>query len=350
MPRKAMITKMKFTVGYPSRRNDAFISRIIERSGQISEVYFAFGDLPNGRSRQTDTDEPSWEATTRQLADLKRISDAGIELSLLLNASCYGADSLSRAFFMKLGDTVDLLSSRYPLSSVTTTSPLIARFIHENFAGMEVRASVNMGIGTIPAMDYVSGFFDSFYLKRELNRDLEAIRRIGAWCNENGKKLLLLANSGCLNDCSAHTFHDNLVAHESELARTDNAYAFSGICREYLRSPDKRVSLIRDMNYIRPEDLHLYEGLAAAVKLATRVNKNPARLLDAYLDRHYTGAVTDLLEPDNGSAILPSLVDNSLFPADFGERVMTCDKRCESCGYCRRVLEAATVRLDGDLL
>ncbi len=336
---------MKFTVGYPSRRNDRFITRIIEQKSHISEVYFAFGDLPNGRSRQVDSDELPWEATARQLADLRRFRDEGIKLNLLLNGNCYGAESLARSFFTRLGDTVDYLAGEVGVASVTTTSPLIGKFLHDNFDEIDVRASVNIGIGSVPAMDYVAEFFDSFYLKRELNRDLAAIKRAKNWCGANGKKLFMLANSGCLNDCSAHTFHDNLVAHESELAKMDNAYAFSGICRDYLKNPAKRVSLVRDMNYVRPEDMHLYEGLFEAAKLATRVNRNPERVLDAYVSGRYYGAVTDLLEPDNGSAILPIIVDNSRFPKGFGEFVASCGKDCENCTYCADVLARATVDL-----
>ena len=32
----------------------------------------------------------------------------------------------------------------------------------------------------------------------------------------------MLANSGCLNFCAAQIFHDNLVAHESEVSETVN--------------------------------------------------------------------------------------------------------------------------------
>jgi len=338
---------VKFSVGYPTHRHDAWIDDIIRNRDFIYEVYFAFGDLPNGRSPQNlaDTGETSFEATRRQLTDLGRIANAGIAMNLLLNGNCYGEEALSRSFFIGIGETLDWLCGKFPVKSVTTTSPLIGKFIHENFEGVEVRASVNIGIGSIPAMDYVSPYFDSYYLKRELNRNFTAIHKIRDWCDRNGKGLFMLANSGCLNDCSAHTFHDNLVAHEAGIAKRDNAYAFSGICRDYLKNPDKRISLIRDMNYVRPEDISLYDGLFTAAKLATRVNQCPERVLDAYLRSHYVGAVTDLLEPDNGSALLPTIVDNSLFPNDFGRRVADCSHDCESCGYCQSVLDKASVTL-----
>ena len=336
---------MKFTVGYPLRRNDRFISQIIENSERIAEVYFSFGGIANGRG-SGETDEYPLAAAERQLSELSAIAAKGVGMNLLLNGGCYGGEALSRAFFMSLGDTIDFLRSKLPLGSVTTTSPIIGKFLHANFPGIEVRASVNIGVGTVQAMDSISEYFDGFYLKRELNRDFAAIKRLKRWCDDHSKGLYLLANSGCFNDCPARTFHDNLVAHEAEIARADNGYSFNGICREYLSSAEKRISLIRDTSYIRPEDIHLYEEFFDSVKLATRVNPNPVRLLSAYLDRVYRGAVTDLLEPDNGSALLPVIVDSSRFPADFAEKLASCGRDCESCGYCQTVLERASVTLE----
>ena len=64
---------------------------------------------------------------------------------------------------------------------MTTTSPVLARFVKANFSNLEVRASVNMEIGTVEGMEYVAETFDAYYLKRELNRDLAAVRTIPEW-------------------------------------------------------------------------------------------------------------------------------------------------------------------------
>ena len=190
---------------------------------------------------------------------LKKLSEHQIGLNLLFNANCYGKDSQSRAFFNKVGMTVDYIQSSFGLQSITTTSPLIAKFIKNNFENITVRASVNMEIGTIQGMDYLAQYFDGYYMKREWNRDFEKIRELSAWCRENGKKLHMLANSGCLNHCSAHNFHDNLVAHEQEISQMDNAYNFGGICKEYLKEESHYLSLIHDTNFVRPEDIGKYE-------------------------------------------------------------------------------------------
>ena len=299
---------MKFAVGLP-KLNDAFVKALIENREHIYEVYFSWADFPNGRSLQTlDTDLTPWEMLDRQRNALSSLAEADIPLNILFNANCYGKDSQSRAFFVKVGETVDYVKNNYGLSSVTTTSPLIAKFIKANFEDLSVRASVNMEIGTAEGMKYVADYFDSYYVKRELNRDIGAIKRLKEWSDANGKKLFLLANSGCLNFCSAHNFHDNLVAHEAQIAAMDNAYTFHGICHEFLKREENYTALIDNTNFIRPEDIAKYEGLAEAVKLATRTNPRPETVLKSYISGKYSGDILRLLEPSHN--IYPYVIEN----------------------------------------
>lgn len=338
---------MLFSVGYQPDPRDALTDAIIRHKKDIYEVYFAFGNYPNGRSTPTQSENLlPHEVTAKQLTDLARIAKAGIPLNILFNGNCYGKDAQSRQFFNGIGDTVDYFATAFGLASVTTTSPLIARFIRENFSGLKTRASVNMEIGTPEGMDYLADVFDGYYMKRELNRDFAAIEKLRAYCRENGKELFLLANSGCLNFCSSHIFHDNLVAHEREIAQMDNAYAFRGTCWDYLSKPEKQSALVRQTNYIRPEDMHLYEGLFTAAKLATRVNASPVRVLEAYTAGKYVGTTLDLLEPNHAGLLYPRYLDNRRFPADFAARIGHCDKNCDTCGYCEEVFQNATINLE----
>lgn len=314
---------MKFSIGYQLTADTAFIDEIIRLKEHIHEVYFSWGSYANGRNSQLRQNGLTpWEAQTRQQEDLACLTRAGIPVNLLFNAMCYGKDSQSRAFFMGIGETVDYLQQHYILQSVTTTSPLIAKFLKTNFPELDIRASVNMEIGTIAGMDYISDYFDSFYLRRELNRDFGAISILKDWCGSHGKKLYALANSGCLNHCSAHTFHDNLVAHEAEISQMDNGYAFEGICAGYLKKPENQKALIENTSFIRPEDIPLYEGIFPAMKLATRVNADPVRVLRAYTEKKYNGSTLELLEPNHTALLYPYLLDNSkLIPEVTGDKL-----------------------------
>jgi len=310
---------MLFSVGYRTEADERFVQEILMRKDRIREVYFSFGSFPSGRNDQTRTRGLlPFEAQEKQLRDLAAISAAGIPLHILFNANCYGEKAQSRAFFTEIGNTVDYLLSHFSLSGVTTTSFLIAKFMKENFPALDVRASVNMSIGTIEGMEYAAPYFDSFYVQREKNRSFTALRTLRAWCDQNGKEMYLLANSGCLNFCSAHTFHDNLVAHEKEIAAFDNGYAFHGICREFLSKTENRKRFLEVTNFIRPEDIPLYEGLVPAVKLATRVHENPARVLSAYIDKGcFTGNIASLLEPNHAGVLYPYILENNKIQTDI---------------------------------
>ena len=186
---------MNFSVGYQLLDDLSLVNAIIENKDKITEVYFSFGDFPNGRNDQKRCSFATREeAEERQIADLKRISESGISLNILFNATCYGADALSRSFFERIGNTVDGLSENLNIRSVTTTSPIIAKFIKSNFEGLKTRASVNMEIGSELGAEYLFDAFDGFYLKRELNRDIAAVKRLkkfysvaeAAWVFKNG--------------------------------------------------------------------------------------------------------------------------------------------------------------------
>ena len=298
---------MKYSVGLQYRKD--FLDCIVENKDAIKEVYFSWGDFPNGRSSQIHSENYTpWELQQIQIDALKKMSENGIKLNLLFNGNCYGKDSQSRAFFEKIGMTVDYIKENFGLDSITTTSPLMAKFIKNNFEDIKVRASVNMEIGSIQGMDYLSEYFDGYYMQREYNRDFKKIEELSSWCKDNGKKLFMLANSGCLNHCSAHNFHDNLVAHEQEISKMDNAYNFMGICKEYLKDESHHISLIRDTNFIRPEDIKKYDPYFDAVKLATRIHKTPTLVLKSYLRQSYSGNILDILEPAHN--IYPYVVEN----------------------------------------
>lgn len=299
---------LKFMVGLQNR-NDGFLQRILNNKHHIYEVYFSWGDFPNGRNNQIYSDELTpFEMLAWQDKALGALTAEDISLNLLFNGNCYGRDSQSRKFFEKIGMTTDYIKTKYNLRSITTTSPLIAKFFKSNFEDIEVRASVNMEIGTVEGMEYVSQYFDSYYMKREYNRDFSRIEELKGWCDENGKKLFMLANSGCLNFCSAHNFHDNLVAHESEISAMDNAYNFGGVCHEFLSDEKNYPKLIERTNFVRPEDMHKYDGYFCAAKLATRVHKNPSMVLDSYVRASYSGDILRLLEPAH--SIYPYVIEN----------------------------------------
>ena len=340
----SFIKEIKFSVGLPVVEKEGFTDKIIEYKDRISEVYFSFGDFPNGRSAHGAA--TPFDSLTRQTESIRTLASEGLSFNLLFNANCYGEESLSRAFFCKIGDTVDYIGSICSLTSVTTTSPIIAKFIKSNFEGLETRASVNMEIGSPEGFDYLGEYFDGYYMKREHNRSLGKIKELRRHLDAAGKKMYLLANSGCLNNCSAHIYHDNLVAHEAQMAKYDNAYDFFGICHDYLKRDGAIEDYLRLTNFIRPEDIRTVAEYFDGIKLATRVNPYPVRVLEAYMSARFHGAVTSLLEPDHSSVFYPKFIANDKIPEDYLNRVLECNKSCRDCGYCKKICVNATVNTE----
>lgn len=338
---------MRFMIGYQLQQDSKLIEEILRSKEHIYEVYFAWGAMPSGRGVVSQgKDLLPHEALQMQQQQLRQLHEAGIGLNLLLNANCYGKHSLSRNFLMQTGDLLDYLQSDYGVQSVTTTSPVLAHFIKENFPLLEIRASVNMEIGTIEGMEYLEQFFDGFYYKRELNRDLPQVQKLKNWCDKHEKKLYMLANSGCLNFCSARQFHDNLVAHEQEIEEMDNGVQYKSICSQFLSSAHHRTALLQHLNCVRPEEIHIFEPYVTAAKIASRVSLRPEAILHAYIQAHYDGNLLDLLEPNHAAAFYPQIIDNSRLPPDYNSHVACCEKQCETCKYCKTALEHASVQLN----
>ncbi len=339
---------MKFAVGYQlsEASEEPFVQLVRDFLPHVAEVYFPWADLPSGRaaltSRRGYTD---WTGQHRLESDLRSLRELGVRLDLLFNANCYGARAASTYLENQVRSVLAHLESLVGgIETVTTTSLAVARTVKRHFPAVEVRASVNMRIGTIEAMRYVSGLFDGFHVQREHNRDLNYLRELKAWADQAGKRLYLLANSGCLAYCPGQTFHDNMVAHEAEIDETANLPGWTPhVCWHLYRDRANWPAVLQG-SWVRPEDLHHYEGLFQTVKLATRMHARPRAVLAAYAGRRWRGNLLELLEPGFAPALAPFILENDRFPDDWFEQTSACERRCRRCSYCREVLAQVLVR------
>jgi len=234
-----MSSNLKLSVGYQLPDPYRFSDIVAEYVDKIGEVYFSWLGVSSGRGVSIAYLEDQ-EIMEKELIEIKKL---GIKLNLLWNANCYGGKAISIELEKKVCDTIKYISKNIGLDSVTTTSLFIAEVIKINFPEIDVRSSVNMAIASVSGMKYVKKYFDSFYIARALNRYPQKIKILKQWCEANDKKLFLLANSGCLRDCSAHTFHDNLVSHEAELSKQPNRWnGFQGVCWDYYRDENNHKS------------------------------------------------------------------------------------------------------------
>lgn len=332
---------MKFAVGYQQQDEGVpFPALIADFYPHIREVYFPWPGHPSGRPVLGVQGETGEEVIRTLEDDLRELNQAGIKLDLLLNGNCYGGRAISTELEKEVISIIDHLASFSCFPDVVTTASLmIARTVKKYFPSIDVRASVNMRLGTIRAMEYVTGLFDSFYLQRDVHRDLDYVGSVREWCLRHGKKLCILANSGCLRYCPGQVFHDNLIAHNAELEKMENLQEWNPhVCWNLYRDPGKFAEILKS-TWIRPEDIAGYEGLVDVVKLATRQHDNPRMVIRAYTEGKFQGNLLDLLEPGFSPAFAPFFIDNTAFPDDWAENTRKCRGDCGTCSYCDQVMK-----------
>jgi collagenase-like PrtC family protease len=340
-----MPVSIPFAVGYSQIEDGpSFPALAAEYREHLAEVYFPWVGMPSGRP-QLGAGLDQDEARERLVDDLRVLKAFGFRLDLLLNGNCHGGRAASQSLAHEVLRVLeDLERGGTPPQVVTTASPAIAQVLKTHAPNLEVRASVNMRLGSTRAMEYLADLFDSFYLQRDIQRDLSQVRRVSAWCREHGKKLGLLANSGCLRSCPSQTFHDNLVAHHLEAEHEEPIPHWNPhLCWRLYGQGGRAVEFLRS-TWIRPEDLHHYGGLVDFVKLATRQHASPRLVIDAYASGRFNGNLLELMEPGLAPAFSPQFIDNAAFPSDWFARTSTCSQTCDQCETCGQVLEKVLQR------
>jgi collagenase-like PrtC family protease len=292
-----MNCKQKLSVGYFLPERYSLCECLDCYGAHVKEVYFPVRGIADGRgiSLFYESDE------SEMFRELQTIQSQGIKLNMLFNANCYGDESLSKAFSRRIRETIEKVLMHVELSAVTTSSLFVASVIKETHEKLDVRASVNMNIGSINEVRYVEDYFDSFCVARNLNRNKQTLKRVSDYIHSLGKKVSILVNSGCLLNCSAHTFHDNLVAHEDAIVKHQNTMSFKGICWSFYARHHTVKDFVENSSWLLPEQIGAYADVVDTIKLATRTHKNPGIVIEAYAQQEYGDNILELMEPDFSS-------------------------------------------------
>jgi len=329
-----LVPYRKFAVGYTTKV--VFADLIRPYLATISEVFFSWPGMVSGRTLNYSGNIESEKK--RLLEDLSWCKQHNIKLDLLFNGNCYGDDCFSEKLRAQVYDVIDQLSQNGLMPEViTTTSQFIAKCIKVKYPEIDIRASVNMRLESTKAMEFVSDLFDSFYICRDLQRDLTILELFSKWCKKKNKKLCMLANSACLRCCPVQTFHDNFLCHGAEKIH-EQVYLLRfpfRLCERHFQDQKNSVDYLR-MSWIRPEDLHCYEPFVSTIKLATRDIDHPDLVLNAYCHGAYDGNVLDYLGIEDHFVYL----DNKSFPEDWmnDKIAQSCAINCNECGKCSSIL------------
>ena len=349
--------RTKFAVGHFLTDNPdspvSFAELARRFADRLREVYFPWPGLSNARAKvyKNANDEE------RIVADLKYCRAHGMKLDILANATCYGEKAFTEEQRLQIVGIIRHLDELglYP-EIVTTTSPYIAKLFKKIFPDIEVRASVNMRLRNTLALEYLAPLYDSYYICRDVQRDLPTFRKMAAWCRDHGKKLCMLANSGCVRNCPWQVFHETLLSHKFiDTFHEMEAQELELLCNNIFSRKRSFEDFLR-CSWIRPEDIHVFEPELETIKLSTREAKYPLEIVEAYVNGSYDGNLLRLMDPYHAFGFRPNRIDNKSFPADWVTSGIAakCAENCVHCGKCGRILEQVTkfdvkpdARLDG---
>lgn len=222
----------------------------------------------------------------------------GIEFNYLLNASCLGNREITRQGQREIEALLDWVRG-IGAASVTLATPFLLKLVKTRFPGLKVRVSLFAGVDRVrKAQMWEELGADCIVLDSLLvNRELETLRQIRKHVR---CELELLANNNCLQSCALSPMHMNAIAHSTQSWHANDGFfidwCFLKCCQMKVENP---LNYIRS-EWIRPEDLHVYEELGyERFKIVERDIPTPVMLkrVKAYAERRYDGNLLDLIQP-----------------------------------------------------
>jgi ubiquinone/menaquinone biosynthesis methyltransferase len=223
---------------------------------------------------------------------------AGFGFNYLLNASCLGNREITRRGQKEMEGLLEWIRE-IGVTSVTVASPYLLKLIKTRYPGFSVRVSVFGGVDRVrKAQMWEELGADCIVLDSILvNRELATLGKIRKSVSLD---LELLVNNNCLSGCALSPAHMNALSHAGQSWHGNRGFfidwCFLKCTEQKLRDP---VNFIRS-EWIRPEDLHVYEGLGYSLfKIAERDIPTSAMVarVRAYAGGRYEGNLLDLIQP-----------------------------------------------------
>ena len=237
--------------------------------------------------------EPSKEMVAKTV---KEAHARGIEVNYLLNTTCIGNLEFTKDGYRQVRKMFDWLSD-IGVDAVTIAMPFIAEISKRHYPHFKVNVSTQADVDMLEKGKYWEALgADLITLSHTgLNRNFREIQRITENCKCDTQ---LIVNTFCKRGCPFVTMHGNFSAHASHSWEKTNRYNmdyyFTSCVGKEFCNP---LTLIKS-NWIRPQDLKLYEQLGIKrFKITERGMKSEyiAKIIEAYRNGTYEGNFFDIV-------------------------------------------------------
>jgi collagenase-like PrtC family protease len=280
---------MRFSV--PTNWDDRLIEEI--PLDLIGEFYGKLHTDYIGGGRSSYSCPPvSRRTAARHIA---KIRSAGKHFNYLLNSACLANEEFTSRWQKQFESLTAWLYDN-GVDTFTVSVPYLLELLKIRLPRARVCVSAFANINSAHKASFWErlGADEITLSPPEMNRNFKALRavRSAVRCG-----LKLIVNNNCLLSCPLHIYHSNITAHASRLRENTCGYTID-YCRlncRYLRLADPSNYLKAD--WIRPEDLHIYEEAGIdTFKLVDRILSTPAilKISSAYFSGRHDGNLLDL--------------------------------------------------------
>lgn len=257
----------------------------------------------------------------------RKCNDLGIEFNYLLNPLCLGGKDVNSKEHFEIIHLIEELKS-IGITAVTVNSPYLCEIIKEQFPNIKVTIGIYAGINSLMKVkQWVALGADGLTLVHDINRNFKLLEHILEYLKGKGVFIRLIANNGCLHQCPFEINHGATISHVSVKNKTSEYYVDYSLINCYYRRI-KYISNLISSDWIRPEDIHVYEEVCEKVgnknlviKLVERTKTTDylKNVIKAYLSRQYEGNLNDLLNwpnqlqtPSNPNGFLNGISDGDI--------------------------------------
>ncbi len=252
---------------------------------RIDELYgtIAMKGIPHGRSNKATPNIDKKAA----LQYKKRVDEYGLKFAYLINAPI-NSDNLE-----SFTAEIDWIVNVFKASSITITSVRLMELVRRRYPDFRINISTIAGIKSVEDIrKYTDIRPQKVILHHDVNRNFKDLERLLKFCGDNNIELEIMLNESCLRRCVRRDAHYNTLGKECDDGE------FHVWCNKNKVSNPYQLLLA---NFIRPEDMALYESLGVTSFKITGRSKPEgwlAEVVKAYIEGDYDSNLVRLLGID----------------------------------------------------
>ena len=223
----------------------------------------------------------------------------GIKFNYTLNSSCIENQEFTVEGKQQLKNEIQTLVN-LGINDFTVALPSLIDIFESEFPDINITVSIIEGIDTYQKLEYFCKYKNvkNIYIHEKLYRRINVLKKMIEIAHKYNKKIGIIVNSLCLNECPFRQSHYNFSSHSNKNEEYIIPEYYSTKCG-IEKLMDKRKILT--LPWIRPEDLIRYIEIGVdRLKISGRElyarNGDILKMVDIYNRYEYKGNLMELFK------------------------------------------------------